>query len=348
MYTENCVFVCVQTSSFDICFELRHSGMEDLTHMQDDVQRMGWKEQMLAFYKSWVTFTLACYFFLLRLLQELFKTGGDVSLHEEKQTKSPSGTRNLRSAGEIQVEDNVKEESDLEHTVLDLHAAPTVPSPPLVTEPPKLTPTDAIPTQPVTSSIEPTTEQSKNTLVIKNLPFKFKLADLEKLLNEHQAKTKNVRLLRDESGKFTGMAFIRCASKDDAQRLISTMHGLEIAGRSIQVEFKTKKQKKKKGLTSSSDSLSSSSDENPRIRISSDKTSKLSASDEHVIEKKLPTQRRKSTSTFDTLYSHSALARTHNYSYGPTIRPIRQPIGPDGKTNGFSAEYRRARTVNRG
>jgi len=277
--------------------------------MQDDVQRnRGWKAQIMSYYQSWVAFTLACYFFVLRGLQEFFKSG---EILKEKTTisvcEAPKQT-NLRSAGEIRVEDSKEEPG---HTVVDLQPPSTVSAPPV------------IPSEP-TKPLEPSSDQSKNTLVIKNLPFKFKLTDLEKLLSEYPVKVKNVRLLRDESGKFTGMAFIRCGGKEDAQILITKMNNLDISGRAVQVEFKTKNKKKKK-LNASSDSMSSSSSE------WEEKPAKL-------LEELKPF-RRKSTSD----YIHSAVSRIHAEKC--LIRPIRQPLAPDGKTNGFSVDYRRSRTV---
>jgi len=251
------------------------------------------------------------------------------------------------------------------------------------------------------STLEPSMEQSKNTLVIKNLPFKFRPQDLDTLLQDHQANPKNVRLLRDDSGKFTGMAFIRCPSKEEAQRLITGMDNLDIGGRNIQVEFKLKKKKKNK-LGDSSNSLTSSgewsldqsgerslgnSTERPLERSlernlgrSVDRSiersaehnffrnqaqapstrSKLSTSAEHKITDKhlktqpepsqLAMQRRKSFSAVNLprkdehpLYSRSVLARSGNGEQLCGIRPIRQPIGPDGKSNGFNEEYRKSR-----
>jgi len=238
---------------------------------------------------------------------------------------------------------------------------------------------------------EPSVDQSKNTLVIKNLPFKYKPSDLDTLLLEHQANPKNVRLLRDNEGRFTGMAFIRCPSKEEAQRLIKSMNGLDIGGRVVQVEFKLKKKKRSK-LTTSTDSLSSTDEiatnqlplqtnltempsvivepsstipvsvvPQPTIGTCADvverKTRKLAVSADHNMGaravnddkfKKPPQLRRKSTSTIETnvpsFYAHSAVQKSYNNS-GPSIRPIRQPIGPDGKSTGFSEDYRNARTV---
>jgi len=136
------------------------------------------------------------------------------------------------------------------------------------------------------SQLEPAVDESKNTLVIKNLPFKFKQADLDKILSDNQAKPKNVRLLRDDSGRFTGIAFVRCPSKDEASRLISNMNGMDVGGRAIQVEFKKKKSKKKQQqqqqkLTMSGSSLASSGDSD-RWSIDSDETPgrRLAFSDE--------------------------------------------------------------------
>jgi len=313
--------------------------MEDPVNIQDDSQRtsLGWKEQAAALYKSLVVFSVACYFFVLRILQEFFKSGGDAAAcqYDDAKPISVNNTIQLRSAGEIPTIHSSAEKST--HTVVDLQSSPaatvhadvgaTPQQPVILQEPPKVT--------------EPTSEQSKNTLVMKNLPFKFKLNDLEKLLGECQAKAKNVRLLRDDSGKSTGMAFVRCASKEETQRLISALHDREIAGRKLQVEFKTKKQKNKKRLSASSDSMSSSSSECDRIeipRLELPPRIPIKQSPAKLVEEQKPL-RRKSTSD----YVHSAIMRIH--ADKSTIRPIRQPIGPDGNTNGFSAEYRRTRTV---
>jgi len=369
--------------------------MEIPINIKNEQKSAGWnlKSQMSSFYQSWV---LGFFFFILKLLQEFFNTARNAC-----QTKSKNNAASevvdvrLRSAGEIQVEDIQEEVPEIsqQHTVVDLppKQASTEIIPSVVTEPPK---EDLpVPQEPVVTNqntLEPSIEQSKNTLVIKNLPFKFKVSDLEKLLNEHQGKLKNVRLLRDDSGKFTGMAFIRCASKEDAQRLILNMNGMEVGGRNIQVEFKSKKQRKKGKLNLSSDSMSSSSDELPssvnRIRISTDNNDpratihpstssnfspvhvqpprltpqsggKLSISAEHIFDEKqlkksAQQHRRKSASNFDSIpnsYAHSAVTRIHQVpsleKTGTSIRPSRQPLGPDGKTNGFSSEYKKTRTV---
>jgi len=309
--------------------------MEDPVNMQDDVQRnQGWRATIASYFNSWIVFTLACYFFVLKVLQEFFKTGE--IMKEEKISISTTGVQkrmDLRSAGEIQVE-NTKEESP--HTVVVDVQPPSIPAPAAGSAPIVL----AEPTKPV----EPASDQSKNTLVIKNLPFKFKLTDLEKLLSEYAVKVKNVRLLRDESGKFTGMAFIRCGSKEDAQELITKMNNLDIAGRSIQVDFKTKNKKKKK-LSASSDSMSSSSsdwEEKPSKLIEELKPFRRKSTSDYIHS--MP-PRNEFTTPFRTDYVHSAVSRIHAASKDNTIRPIRQPIGPDGKTNGFSEDYRRSRTI---
>jgi len=327
----------------------------NVQHEDDALQRshVGWKAQVLSLYKKF------------------FKSANGDDLKKPKAVVTPG---RLRAAGEHEVEKAAEtDSSDLsEHTVVDLvrppSAGPSLPTPPVAPSS-----VDGISTAATVSRqavLEPTSEHSKNTLVIKNLPFKFKLIDLEKLLSEHDAKSKNVRLLRDDNGKFTGMAFIRCASKEDAQKLISSMHGLEIAGRNIQVEFKTKKQKKKGKLNQSTDSLNSSSDELPvdKMRISADhanlnnnttvippqpttipappKINKLSVSAEHSFpeekaKKQVQPGRRKSTCEN---YAHSAVQKIHIIG-GPNIRPARQPNGPDGKTNGFSSDYRKTRSI---
>jgi RNA recognition motif-containing protein len=316
---------------------------------------------------------------------------------EGSQSVDQSGTgRSIAPAGELAESfQNVKETKDAkqspDHTVVDLPSAEssgsTEKTVDAVPEAQQAIPAFVFPSSYTT--VEPTADQSKNTLVIKNLPFKYKPVDLEALLAEHQAKPKNVRLLRDDAGRFSGMAFIRCISKEEAQRLIFSMNDLDIGGRNIQVEFKMKKKKKGGSLRTSTDdasSLSSSSDELPvanRLRVSAENVSekvpvpapaqiqpvqptssladkpkpsgprKLAVSAEHNFQsdkfRKPPQMRRKSTSAVlesAPAYAHSALSRIHPAlvaSSGPSIRPIRQPIGPDGKTNGFSAEYRKLR-----
>jgi len=108
---------------------------------------------------------------------------------------------------------------------------------------------------------EPGADQTKNTIVIKNLSFKFKQTDLDALLAEHHANPKNVRLMRDNQGRFTGIAFIRCPSKEEASRLILSMNNLEIGGRNIQVDFKQKKRKSGKLNTSTDLGMTSSDSE---------------------------------------------------------------------------------------
>jgi len=223
---------------------------------------MGWKAQVLSLYQKY--------------FKGEHKDNAEVPREE---TVNAGGKGRLRSAGEFANEEGNTLDDDLssEHTVVEVPPpastesveAVTTSTPSIITtvqETPKVE-------EQKDSGVEPSSDQSKNTLVIKNLPFKFKPADLDKLLGDFQAKPKNVRLLRDDAGRFAGMAFIRCPSKEEAQRLISSMNGLDISGRNIQVEFKLKKKKGKGNkLDSSCDSLASSSDELPvnRLKISSE------------------------------------------------------------------------------
>jgi len=328
------ILLIVYTLTIVKYYRILSYTMEDPVNIQDEFERKpGWKAQMASLFNSWVIFTLGCYFFVLRLLKEFFKSGAEITDDVQKASISVGGAVNLRSASEIKVE-GIMENSA--HTVnipvLDIHSPPTPPSAsvPLEQKP-----------------LEPSSEHSKNTLVIKNLPFKFKLADLEKLLSEHSAKVKNVRLLRDETGKFTGMAFLRCSTKEDAQSLISNMNDLDISGRNIQVEFKTKGKKKKK-LNASSDSMSSSSsdwEERPAARMEELKPFRRKSTTDTTLHPLAPLHAVTALHP-GTSYLHSAVSRIHaEKSMGLGIKPIRQPVGPDGKTNGFSAEYRRSRTI---
>jgi hypothetical protein len=371
-----------------------HSSSDINKEVEGSGQHPSW---LVSLYQSVFLFLVG----LLNVFQELFKPGlGEKTLptvDEEHLANSIgqstiSGTGRVLPAGELN-ENVPKESSDVkqspDHTVVDFPSAESSGS----TEKPVEATSDTQQATPAFvypsayAPVEPSVDQSKNTLVIKNLPFKYKPVDLEALLAEHQAKPKNVRLLRDDAGRFSGMAFIRCISKEEAQRLIFSMNDLDIGGRNIQVEFKMKKKKKGGSLRTSSDdasSLNSSSDEMPvanRLRTSSENPSekvtvqvqpstvqqpssladkpkpsgprKLAVSAEHNFSDKFrkpPQMRRKSTSAvLDSApaYAHSALARIHpalvQASSGPSIRPIRQPLGPDGKTNGFSMEYRKLR-----
>jgi len=337
---------------------------------------------------------------LVSLYQKLFKHGDKESMPSAEEEVGDSlivsGSGRIAPAGELdETLQDVKEThiSDTnakpDHTVVDLPSVESNGSTEKLQDTVQQTATPAFAYPSAYTPVEPSVDQSKNTLVIKNLPFKYKPVDLEALLAEHQTKPKNVRLLRDDAGRFSGMAFIRCVSKEEAQRLIFNMNELDIGGRNIQVEFKMKK--KKKGGNSlrtssedaSSSSLNSSSDELPainRLRVSADNVisdkvpvpdpaqiqsvqqettrpsgpRKLAVSAEHNFNsdkfRKPPQMRRKSTSAvLDSApaYAHSALSRIHpalaQASALPSVRPIRQPLGPDGKTNGFSVEYRKLR-----
>jgi len=262
---------------------------------------------------------------------------------------------------------------------------------------------------------EPAVDESKNTLVIKNLPFKFTKPELDQLLITYQAKAKNVRMLRDGSGRFTGIAFIRCPSKEEAGRLITAMNNLDIAGRGIQVEFKKKKKKTKKpepGMAPSATSMQppmtvmpqqgypsmmvyppvsqyqpypmpqeakraflTASAPVPRtsgLRTSGGflVSSTSSVEDEEYLSHIPYNQRRRmslnsSTSSVDDedymprslhasvddvnhAYPHSRLSLSSSGGVSnpkfamPSVRPVRQPRGPD-QSNGFSGEYRKSR-----
>jgi len=341
--------------------------------------------------------------------------------------KVPAGRANLVSS---QIIDNSQGENEVGHTVVEVNTGEqgienmekpateisfNAPPTPIVQKPEDEELSKKL------AEIEPAADESKNTLVIKNLPFKFKQTDLDKMLEDHHANPKNVRLLRDNAGRFTGIAFIRCPSKDEAARLILSMDGLDINGRAIQVEFKKRKSKKKQmqqDLRASTGSLQSS-DESDRLSVSSEDvasvrkltfsdqveneqlgnapeqrqmpTRRLSTSAEHSITadklmKKTNAQqqqtafanfqRRKSMSVVEGRtglpssanayvnpnrrsleesgnYPNSAVPRSLTNSDASNnwrstnvggIRPIRQPIGPDGKSKGFSLEYRQSRT----
>jgi RNA recognition motif-containing protein len=268
---------------------------------------------------------------------------------------------------------------------------------------------------------EPAADETKNTLVIKNLPFKFKQADLEKILNTYEAKPKNVRLMRDSAGRFTGIAFIRCPTKEAAGKLIILMNGLEVQGRAIQVEFK--KRKAKKRLSASTDAANASSDEDVKSPISSLASSAEHSFSEDIREPVPPAPKEEKMElpladvprldvgttnakkeTAETRLRKLAVSaqqprtsslkkvdlRTSGYFEGetspklerrrlsicsaedapvysrfprsaiqrpigtsastvsnnrPIILPIRQPVGPDGRTNGFSLEYKSSRRI---
>jgi len=359
----------------------------------------------------------------------------------ESDSRTPDSTRKV-SAGRAsltstQFIDSSQGENDVGHTVVEVNTVEqgidnieklaseitfNAPPTPIVQKPEDEDISKKI------AEIEPGADESKNTLVIKNLPFKFKQTDLDKILEDHQAQPKNVRLLRDSAGRFTGIAFIRCPSKEEAARLILSMDGLDINGRAIQVEFKKRKSKKKQmqqdlrsstgSLQSSdeSDHLSTSMEELPARRLAfSDQVGemvplptsttnqdravansakeqqqrqpparRLSTSAEHTITAdklvKRSTQqqqnlfanfqRRKSMSVVEgkgLVASSNAYVNPNRRSIEESangarsltnsdasnnwrssavggIKPVRQPIGPDGKTKGFSLEYRQSRT----
>jgi RNA recognition motif-containing protein len=361
-------------------------------------------------YQSVFQIIISTMFFVLNVFQELKKSAlGEKALHalgevEEKLGKPIAASPKIRSpsdrpmppAGQqIQASEQTAKNEVVDHTIVDLENAT-----PISMEMPPTQISKQEELSQAALSIEPSSDQSKNTLVIKNLPFKFKPTDLDKLLSDYQAHPKNVRLLRDNEGRFTGMAFIRCPSKEEAQRLILTMHDLDIGGRNIQVEFKMKKKKRGK-LTTSTDSVSSmgsSSDEalianklrtsgeysgyrteapintqtpvivestimpaqHPsnisvtapapperrmrKLAVSAENTSTKATGGEEKF-KNPPQIRRKSTSMLDSVYTHSAMPRSLATASGPSVRPVRQPVGPDGKSNGFSDEYRKARNI---
>jgi RNA recognition motif-containing protein len=353
-------------------------------------------------YQSLVNIVIGALFFVLNVFQEFLQSSiGGKAIHvleevEETLKSASSLQSSLRvpPAGEEQpLQNNKAKVPSGEHhgAAVDVEREKSI----LMEIPP--TPHIAKPEEDIgatsnilvvsASEIEPSLDQSKNTLVIKNLPFKFKPIDLDKLLSDHQTHPKNVRLLRDNEGRFTGMAFIRCPSKEEAQRLIKSMNGLEIGGRNIQVEFKLKKKKKSK-LTMSTESVSSLNSSSDGLPVASElhmsgedqkstshgthdvmmqnsapitstgiapvplrRGRKLAASAENSFGgngrddkfKNPPQIRRKSTSVIESVYAYSALSKAA--PFGTSIRPVRQPTGPDGKTNGFYDEYRQSRTM---
>jgi RNA recognition motif-containing protein len=363
--------------------------------------------------------------------KDSFKNQEPSDLHEEAETAavkdkvatpSPKAAL-LRTAGKHAVasDDAHDDKNQIEITVEERAAQPAAASISKVeTALPAASTTEGssipnIDSEPSTGLPEPGVDESKNTLVIKNLPFKFTKPELDQLLITHQAKAKNVRMLRDGSGRFTGIAFIRCPSKEEAGRLITGMNNLDIAGRGIQVEFKKKKKKTKKpepGMAPSATTMppmtvmpqqgypammvyppvtqfqpyAMSQDSKrayltasaPALRTSGLRTSgggylvssTSSVEDEEYLSHIPYNQRRRmslnsSTSSVDDEdyiprslhtsvddvnqpYPHSRLSLSSSGGISnpkfamPSVRPVRQPRGPD-QTNGFSGEYRKSR-----
>jgi len=358
---------------------------------------------------------------------------------EKQATPSPKGSF-LRSAGEMSKGDINKDQVKSVETTIEItvdknqlpagtlppdQASTTLPAA-SVSEGSSATKSESGSTSKLP---EPAVDESKNTLVIKNLPFKFTKPELDQLLSTHEAKAKNVRMLRDGSGRFTGIAFIRCPSKEEAGRLILAMNNLDIGGRGIQVEFKKKKKKgsKKEQAPSAATPLPptqgapysgyppvshmyAASGYNPMLQpqTSESRRAFLTASapsqllrtsgglrnsnflasstssvedEDYLSHIAYPSRRRMSlnsstssvddedylprhlaSSTDDPNQGHgpypnsrlslsssgnSANARyaTASFSNLPSVRPTRQPIGPDGKSNGFSSDYRKSRHV---
>jgi len=205
------------------------------------------------------------------------------------------------------------------------------------------------------NQVEPAADESKNTLVIKNLPFKFKQADLDKILSDHNARPKNVRLLRDDAGRFTGIAFVRCPSKDEAAKLILSMNNMDVGGRSIQVEFKKKKSKKKQmqqKLTASGHTMLSSSGDS---LSSDDELLSSSSSSHHAALQPMMT-----TAAYDTAYPKrlsfsdesggyeryaqqqgvpSVYVPYQSMQHATPRQPQQEPIQPPGKKLSISAEH---------
>jgi RNA recognition motif-containing protein len=306
--------------------------------------KSNWSHLIISFFKEVILFIMEQFLFILRLLQDWSNPINDKKCKkEEKKGFEEKETTSQQSAGE-EIDKSYYNLQDKLATA-DIRSEKDNFSEPVVEsnfEQKKF--------------VEPSSEQSKNTLVIKNLPFKFKSCDLDKLLVLHETKPKNVRLLRDEIGRFSGMAFIRCQSKEEAQKLIRSMDGLDIGGRNVQVEFKTKKSNKRRNSecnnSSHNSNLRSSKDEisvNGVERNLIGKTSKLSVSAEQIFSDKIklqkfPQERRRSTGAVDSTPFNYTHFKFSNPNFEPTIRLVRQPFGPDGNSRGFSLEYQQSRS----
>ena len=218
----------------------------------------------------------------------------------------------------------------------------------------------------------PAIDQTKNTLVIKNLPFKYSKQELDSLLTEYKTNPKNVRMMKDDQNRFTGIAFIRCPSQEEAARLILAMHNLDIGGRNIQVEFK--KRRKKKGTESSSDTeavmptplakpVEATPPSDPKSafkRRPSLPSAQMPSWAQQYQERPSVTaparpsflDRRRSIAVTDEYqyrypyrFNFSDSTAWNSHQPVPGIQPIRQPNGPDNKSAGFYTAYRLSRTT---
>ncbi len=74
-----------------------------------------------------------------------------------------------------------------------------------------------------------------NKVFVGNLDFSTSSADLEQLFGEHGQVVSATVISDRETGNSRGFGFVEYASGDAAERAISSLHGVTLRGRPLQV-----------------------------------------------------------------------------------------------------------------
>ncbi|KAJ1671190.1 RNA recognition motif-containing protein, partial [Spiromyces aspiralis] len=104
----------------------------------------------------------------------------------------------------------------------------------------------------ITASLKPAFENKNYRLIVRNLPFKYREHDVEKLFSQHGL-VLSVNLPRKYTGgPLRGFAFVQMGSLKDAERCLNEINGKNILGRIIAVDWALSQDKFKELVASHS------------------------------------------------------------------------------------------------
>jgi len=201
------------------------------------------------------------------------------------------------------------------------------------------------------------------TIVLKNIPQDYESSDLiEKLQNEYDIEPDTIMYHYDTDGKFSGIAMVKYSSVEEAAEMMEQLAGLKIKENVIRLEYKWKRFDETEEYQQYFEQLKQFSENSLVSEMTFDSSlTSFQRKQIHIICEKLNLAHESKTVGKDRMLLVSKQFRGEKRgSRFPrkseqrpivterkkekTIRPIRQPRGPND-TLGFSQEFQEYRKL---